>query len=61
MIKQLHLYDAIHDTRECVAVNFDKVQYFKPNNICRQFTDIYFSRDERITVWESYDSLLKSF
>ena len=61
MIKQLHLYDTIHETKESVAVNFDTVQYFKPNNISSEFTDIYFSKDDHITVWESYDSLLKSF
>ena len=61
MIKQLHLYDVIYDTREPVSVNFDKVLFFKPNTICKHYTDIYFGMEEKITVWESYDSLLNSF
>ena len=58
MIKQLHLYDILNEMlRAPIAVNFDKVLYYKPNSVNSQFTDIYFSSQDKITVWESYDSL----
>lgn len=59
MLKQLHLYDEIYNTREIITINFNLVQYFKPNSVCTNHTDIYFSNGDRITVWENYESLLK--
>ena len=59
MIKELHLFDILYDTRQPISVNFDHVKFFKPNNIDSRKTDIYFGQDDKITVWENYDTLLQ--
>lgn len=57
MIKHLHLYDVLNNTRLPISVNFEKVRYYKPNTINSEFTDIYFDKEDKITVWESYEFL----
>ena len=59
MIKNLHLYDILVGIRQPISVNFNFVKYYTPNSIDSSKTDIYFSKEDKITVWESYDSLLQ--
>ena len=59
MIKQLHLFDILYDTRQPISVNFNYVKFFKPNSIDSSKTDIYFGQEEKITVCESYETLLQ--
>lgn len=59
MIKKLHLFDILYNTKQPISVNFDYVKFFKPNEVDSTKTDIYFGSEEKITVWESYDTLLQ--
>lgn len=61
MMKHLHLYTVLHDICSPIAVNFDKIRFISPNNINPNHTDIYFGKDDMITVCESYDEVYELF
>ena len=61
MLKHLHLYTVLHDTCSPIAVNFNKIRFISPNNVDSNHTDIYFGKDDMITVCESYEEVYQLF